>query len=142
MSDEKDIARIVIVTAQHGEKYLGHIPAEVPDPIAYVRDKAADGKPIMLEEVLLLASQLQTETDARGAIKSVGRFNLLVSVDLVEGALSKLNVIPSAWYFISENPGSEKVLDELIQVSKRNAEEAARVSSAIKAGIELPNRGR
>jgi len=134
----KDKKRAVIVTAQHGEKYFGHLPKGVTDSVSYVEKKVADKQPIELHEVMLLASQLQTDTDPRGNIRSVGRFNLLVPVDLLPGPMPKLRLVPSAWYFVSENPEIEEELEQLVEISARNLEQAKKVTAAMRAGITLP----
>lgn len=126
----KDFERIVIVTAQHGEKFLGWIPGEV-DPVEYMEQKS-----IVLKDARLVATQQQPRMNARQEVVGISVLVALLPVDMFPGAVPTMRLNPSTWYFPSENVKTKKQIERLINAAEQN--EVA--SQAEEAGIHLPGR--
>jgi len=81
--NEIDWKRLVVVTATHGEKYLGYVPLEVEDPTAYIDEHATAITPVRLCGARNLVSQVQPNIDERGRMVGMGRVLLLMPIDML-----------------------------------------------------------
>jgi len=86
---------LVIMSARHGEKYFGWIPTAKGDPQQYIEAQVNNQKPILMEEVRVLVSNLQVAND--------GAMMLLMPIDTFASGVEKLWVYPSSWYFPKDN---------------------------------------
>ncbi len=125
--------RVVIVSSYHGEKYLGEV--EGTENPHQVMDKAASEKgSVALKNARLLISQMRMNQTGGGQVQSIANMILLVPIDMSPGALEKINVMPSSWYFPISTPSIQKKIEELIQ----GAEDNEKVNSAIESGLHIP----
>jgi hypothetical protein len=133
-----DWKRLVVVTASHGERYLGFVSQEIEDPVAYLDSHATALTPIRLYQVRNLVSQIQPSSDAKGRVV-IGRLLLLVPVDMMKGAMDSHRMIPSSWYFPVENgEDCQKRVREIL----KNAEDSELRASAVEAGLIVAAPGR
>lgn len=123
--------RLVVVTAVHGEKYMGWIPEEKGDPKKYMDDSRSNSLPIVLLEVRNYLSQAQPNVDPSGRVTGVAKMQVLLPLDMFPGALKKMSVLASAWYFPSDDPRCKKPISDLLEGARRNE----KMNSAIAAGI-------
>jgi hypothetical protein len=127
--------RLVVVTAVHGEKYLGWLACEDIDPKKYLEEHGQAGSPITLQDARNLVSQAQSNVDHQGNVLGVSRFLLLMPIDVLNGPLPSLQVIPSSWYFPGENGDDcKKKIGSLLSQA---VEQEARLSAAA-AGLVAP----
>lgn len=126
-----DWKRLVVVTATHGEKYLGYVPPE-EEPESYLDRHAEGQKPIKLLDARNLVSQVQPNINPDGRLAGMGRILLLMPIDMLKGALPVQRLIPSSWYFPFEN--GEYVQMKIQELLKHAEENEVRVSAA-EAGI-------
>ena len=132
-----EYTHLAIVTSQHGEKFIGYVPAIEKFPAAYIAKCVEDNIPIVLNEVRLFVTQVSPEMSREtGQILGVKTFAALMPVDVFSGPMETLHVRPSSWYFASEVPSLKKKLDMLLDAAVKN--EA--VSQARDAGIHIPGR--
>jgi len=141
--------RLVIVCAQHGEKFLGWVPPHneleemgCESPKDYLRRHMLNGSPAELRDVRILASQLQATPDGRGGIAAIGNLMVLMPVDMFPRGMEKHYVRVSTFYFPSDNedcrPLVKNLLKDAIQMEARRELQKAKASAA-EAGIEVPN---
>lgn len=123
--------RIVVVTALHGEKYLGYVPGEVKTPSEYIRDRCSQRLPITLEDARTLVSQVQV-----GPRGEIGRMLLLMPVDFWPGPIPSINIVPSSWSVPADNEQAKKQIEKLLQ----HAEENESRFSASEAGLVVDHR--
>jgi len=126
--------RMAVVTALHGEKYLGWIPEEMGDPKKYLDENCTAGKPVVIHDARNLMGQAQPNIDARGNILGISKMLLLMPIDAMNGPLPVINVISSTWYLVPENDSVRKKFEELLNAS---VETEARLSAS-DAGIHIP----
>lgn len=108
--------RLVVVTAVHGEKYLGWIPLTIENPKQYLTDCAQNRLTVQLQDVRNLISQISENQ------RGVSKVTLLMPIDMVEGPLEHLDVVPSSWYFPGETGGDghKKKIEDLLEFSVEN----------------------
>ena len=135
MKEQTD--RMVLITAPHGERYLGVVPPRYGDIKAYVADCAQKQNPIELYQVRRFHAQSNAEVTPSGKMMGVKTFAALLPIDLFSGPMSTYYVLPAAWYFPFESPEATRKIEQLIDVAERN-EQANR---AAEAGIIVPGRG-
>lgn len=124
--------RLAIVTATHGEKYIGYIPKDLGDnPKAYIEDQTMHGLPVILEEVRNVIAHIQPNFSQRGEMLGMGRLILLMPIDMWTGPAARIQVRASSWYFPADN---EKVKPH-IEKMYRSAEENEAQLAAAEAGI-------
>lgn len=136
----KDInwSRLAVVTAIHGEKFVGWIPEEAGDPKKYLDEHGLAGKPIELQDVRLLVGQATPSIDQRGNIVGISKMLLMMPIDVMNGPMTLMHIIPSVWYLVPENEAIQKKIEDLLNNS---VETEARLSAA-DAGLHLPGIGR
>lgn len=127
----RDWERLVVVTATHGEKYMGWIPKSKGDPREYMDISRQKNLPVELEEVRNYLSQIQPNTDRAGRVTSMGKMQILVPIDMFPGALKRLSVLASSWYFPSDDPNCKKPVGSILEGARRNET----VNQAVAAGI-------
>lgn len=125
---------LVVVAATHGEKFLGWVPNDVGDPKRYLEERGRAGLPIRLQDVRNLVGQATPSVSRQGDIVGISKMLVLMPIDMLNGPLPAHNVIPSSWYFPTEN-GDEckKLVEDLL---KQAVETEARLSAAA-AGLHL-----
>lgn len=122
--------RLVVVTAVHGEKYLGWISKDKGDPRKYMDDSRKNNRPVVLTEVRNYLSQAQPQV-SQGRVTGMAKLQVLMPPDMFPGALKKMSVLASAWYFPSDDPSCEKPIAEMLEGARQNE----KMNSAIAAGI-------
>jgi hypothetical protein len=80
---EIDWERLVVVTAKHGEKFVGMLPTLDVSPKKYIEDKAYEHGPVELSGVRVLAIQTRAVADARGQPVGIQRTPLLLPMDVL-----------------------------------------------------------
>ena len=127
----KDFERIVVVSAQNGEKFLGWVP-KGEDPKKYMENES-----IVLHDARLVATQHQPKMNARQEVVGVSVLVALIQVDMFAGAVPNLRLHPSTWYFPFENEATKGQIAKLIEAAERNE----RVNQAAEAGLYVPGAG-
>lgn len=129
-----DWQRLVVVSSMHGERYLGSVSWTVSDPKKYLEERGQAGLPIRLHDVRNLLGQVSPRVDAEGKLAGFSRMMVLLPLEMINGPLPELYVIPSSWYFPGEN-GDEckKLVTKMIE----EAAEAEIRASATAAGLHL-----
>ena len=127
----KDFDRIVVVTAQHGEKFIGWVP-EGEDPAKYMESPT-----VLIKNARLLATQQQPKFDARQNVVGVSVLVAMIPIDMFPSAMPNLRVHPSSWYFPFENRETEKKIEQLLAAAERNEG----INRAIDAGLSVPGVG-
>jgi hypothetical protein len=135
--NQPDLSRAVLATAINGEKFLGFVPAKIEDPTEYMSSFFEDHQPVVLENVRVLISQAQANQAPDGSIKGVRLFMALLPIDMFPGPAGKMNINVANYYFISDNPGVVKKVEQLIAAAEANEQ----VNRAMESGIHLPGRG-
>ena len=125
-----DLTRWVIVTSNHGEKYVGKIPDGVPNGAAYFEGCVEEKRPVQLTEARLMLAQYGM-SNQDGGIQTMVAF---VPIDLSDGPMEEINVMPSSWYF---PPTAPSVIEKFKRLLKA-ADEAEGMNRARQAGIHLP----
>lgn len=125
-----DFERLVVVTASHGEKFLGEVP-DGKDPQDYLENES-----IILHNVRLLATQHQPKMDARQNIVGVAVLTALLQVDMFPGPVPVMRLHPSSWYFPTENEEAVNKLKQLIDRAEANETK----NRAQDAGLVVPGR--
>ena len=135
--NDQDFNRTVVVTASHGEKYLGFIPMDVTEsPQVYVEKLAMNRTPIVLENVRILMGQMTARQDAKGSVIGVQTFIALMPIDVFSGPVGKFHTLVSSWYFPSENPETRKKIERLIDAAEKNEQ----CNKAVEAGLHVLGR--
>lgn len=127
----KNWEQLVVVTAVHGEKYLGWIPKDKGDPKKYMNDSRRNNVPVVLTEVRNYLSQTQPSADRAGRVTGWQKMHILLPLDMFTGPMKKMSVMASAWYFPKDNPDSARAVEELLEGARKN--EA--INQAVAAGI-------
>ena len=125
-----DLTQWVIVTSTHGEKYVGRMPSEVQDGAEYFNHCISEHKPVQLSEARLMLAQYGMGGQD-GGIQTMVAF---VPIDLSDGPMKEINVVPSSWYF---PPASPSVIEKFERLLKA-AEDAEAANRAREAGLHLP----
>jgi hypothetical protein len=130
-----EFSHLVVVTSQHGEKFLGYISNDGTSPKRYVEECVKNNEPIALHEVRLFACQVQPEMSREtGQLMGVKTFATLLPVDVCTGPMECLSVRPSSWYFVRDVPSLQKKIEQLLDGAKKN--ELA--NQARESGLILP----
>jgi hypothetical protein len=132
---EIDWERLVVVTAKHGEKFVGTLPEQEDDPKKYIEDRTYEHGPIELSNVRVLAVQTRAIADSRGQPVGIQRAPLLLPMDVLNSPAQSVHIVPSTWYFPVENREAKDNLAGLIH----QAEEMEARASAEAAGIITPS---
>jgi hypothetical protein len=132
---EIDWERLVVVTAKHGEKFVGTLPEHESNPKKYIEDRTYEHGPVVLSNVRVLAIQTRAVADARGQPVGIQRTPLLLPMDVLNSPAAVVYVVPSAWYFPADNKEAKDNLAGLIH----HTEEMEARSSAEAAGIVAPS---
>jgi hypothetical protein len=114
-----DWDRLVVVSATHGEKFMGEIPPEENDPEEYLDHCLRTSTPVELHRVRNLISQVQPQVGARGQLEGMGRILLLMPIDMMSGPLSVMKLQVSSWYFPKDSECKRKI-DELYAHAEKN----------------------
>lgn len=132
-----DVDRLVMVTSQHGEKFLGSIPSSVGDnPKQYIEDCATKHIPIILENVRIFHSESNAQMNQAGQVMGIKTFAALLPIPLFSGPVERMHLLISTWFFPSETPSGSKRINELLEAAEKNE----KVSQALEAGIHIPGR--
>jgi hypothetical protein len=131
-----DFPRMVIVTASHGEKYLGFAPKTCQNPNTYIGERAQNREPIELHDVRILMGQMTARQDAKGSVTGVQTFIALMPIDMFDGPVPVFHTLVSSWYFPSENVESQRKITQLIGAAEKNE----MANKAVGAGLHLPTR--
>lgn len=134
--NDQDFNRAVIVTASHGEKYLGFVSKECQNPKQYIDNLALSKEPIELEDVRILMGQMTAKQDSKGSVTGVQTFIALMPIDMFTGPLGKFHTLVSSWYFPYENPETRKKIERLIDAAEKNEQ----MNRTQEAGLHLPGR--
>jgi len=131
-----DLTKWAVVTAAHGEKFVGQVPADVESAWEYLFEAASNRQPVRLVNARLMLSQYGTSpTGLGGGIQTMVAF---IPIDLADGPMEEINIVPSSWYF----PGTtDDIVDKFTRLLKaaEDAEESNRTrQSAARANITLP----
>jgi len=111
--DEDFFDRLIILASRHGATYLGWLTG-TGDPGQHIENCCKEGHPVELEDVRILASQLQTIPDQAGNVM-VNNMMLLIPIDTNARGLSSLKVLPSSWYFPKDNPDCQAPFKKMFQ---------------------------
>jgi len=123
--------RMVVVTAVHGERFHGWVPMSKGDPHEYLADCASKGRPAEIHNVRNLIGHKEPKLDAMGNFVGMASMMSLMAIDMFPEAMPTYHIIPSCWYFPTENDGAKKPMKALID----NAEQNEVRNRAIAAGI-------
>ena len=129
--DIKGWDRLVVVTAAHGEKFMGWVPEAYGDPRKYIANRREENKPILLHEVRNYLSQAQPQMGPQGQLAGVAKLQVLIPMDMFPGAIAEMHIFPSCWYFPSDNDGCKKPISDILELALQNE----KINSAIAAGI-------
>ena len=136
MTKKLDLTRWVVVTANHGEKFVGQVPEDVKSPSEYFQEKVAARQPVVLHGARLMLAQYGAAPGGMGnGIQTMVAF---LPVDLADGPLEEIHLYPSSWYF---PPSVESIIEKFERLLA--AAEAAELNnsrrlSATRANIILP----
>ena len=108
---------LVIMSARHGEKFFGWLPQGL-DPQSYIEQQIREGKPVLLEDARVLASQLQTRDDGSGNMM-LNNMMLLMPIDTFREGIHKLWVYPSTWYFPKDNEKCQAGIRRLYEMARK-----------------------
>jgi hypothetical protein len=123
--------RMVVVTAVHGEKFMGWVPKDKGDPKKYMAEQREKNQPAILHEVRNYLTQAQPNINAAGQLAGVAKLQVLLPLDMFPAALQEMHVLASCWYFPSDNDGCKKPIQDLME----NARQNEKINDAIAAGI-------
>jgi hypothetical protein len=131
--------RLVIVCAQHGEKFMGWVPPEVEDPRKHMLECTDKGLVCELRDVRILASQLQAIPDRSGGISNL---MVLMPVDMFPRGMQKHYIKVSTFYFPSDNEDCKHQVKALIEnaIQMEARRELLKIKkSAEDAGLIVPD---
>jgi hypothetical protein len=136
--------RLVVMTAQHGEKFFGWVAHPTEDPEQYIESRIAEKKPVLLEDARLLVSQLQVMNDSRGN-PVLNNMMLLMPLDSFVSGVENLWVYPSSWYFPKNNEKCQGKIKDLFRAClemelAKAAAEMNLVIPGLKANLPPPGR--
>ncbi len=136
MTEKLDLTRWVVVTASHGEKFVGQVPSDVKSPSEYFKEKVAAREPVVLHGARLMLAQYGTAPGGMGSgIQTMVAF---IPIDMADGPIKEINLHPSSWYF---SPAVESIIDKfkrLLSAAEEAEANNSRRLSASKANIVLP----
>jgi len=127
---------MVVVTARHGEKFLGWVNPDEKDPKAYVEKCVVANRPVELHQARILVSQLRAQEGPDGNAM-VGNILFLMPIDMFSGAIEKCPVMASSWYFPSDSPDCRKSIVGLLE----NARQMEVRRAAVEHGISIVGPG-
>jgi hypothetical protein len=126
---ELDLTRWVIVTSNHGEKYVGQFPVDEDNGAEYLKNAVKNSLPIVLTEARLML--VQYGMGGEGGVQTMAAF---VPIDLSDGPMEEIHVMPSSWYFPPTAPSVINKFKRLLKASE-DAETANRMRES---GLHLP----
>jgi hypothetical protein len=133
--EELDLTRWVIVTSNHGEKYVGRLP-EGENGTEYFNTAAQDRMPVRLHGARLMLSQHGAGPE--GLASGIQTMVAFIPIDLADGPLEEINVVPSSWYFPPTDPGVIDKFTRLLKAAEEAEENNRQRMSAARAGISIP----
>ena len=125
---------MVVITARHGEKYIGELESE--DLKRYMNSRISNGEPVELLNARSLIAKSQPIGTPSGEIVGLKNFVCITDIDMSIQPIPMLYVMPSVWYFVGHLTNIHKHLDQLFQ----EAEDNEKANKARSAGIHLPGR--
>ena len=134
--EELDLTRWVIVMSNHGEKYVGQVPEDTftngghGSAHAYLQYAVKNHEPIALHNARLMLAQYGMGGQ-EGGIQTMVAF---VPIDLADGPMEEIHVVPSSWYFPPTVPA---VIDKFKRLLKA-AEDAEDANRMRQSGLHLP----
>jgi len=129
---ELDLTRWVIVTSNHGEKFVGQIPEGVRSNHEYFIQASNHHTPVTLHNVrLMLAQYGSPQGNLAAGIQCMVAF---IPIDMNEGPVEELHVVPSSWYFPETVPSVVNKFKRLLSA----AEDSETRNRARQAGIAMP----
>ena len=131
---EVNLDRAVIITAAHGEKFMGWIPKDKEDPKRYLDQCVARSEPVELHNVRNLIGHTQQQGNRFVKIMA------LMAIDMFPAALPVYHVVPSCWYFPVDDEVCAKQVRALLKTTDANeANNKALTAGIIPAGVgDLP----
>lgn len=138
--EELDLTRWVVVTSNHGEKYVGQIPPDEKDGRTYFYTSVEHGWPVRLHGARLMLSQYGAGPE--GLSSGIQTMVAFIPIDLADGPLEEINLIPSSWYFPPTNPDIIDKFTRLLKAAEEAEESNRQRMSAARAGITIPGVGR
>lgn len=125
--EELNLTRWVVVTSQHGEKYVGMIPEHVENAAQYFIEAVEKRQPVALHNArLMLAHYGAQGGNLNAGIQTMVAF---IPIDLSDGPMEEINVVPSSWYFPPTSPSVISKFKRLIKAAE-DAEQANRIRQA------------
>lgn len=128
--EELDLTQWVVVMSNHGEKYVGQMPADVENGYEYFEQASNHRTPVTLTNARLMLAQYGMGGET-GGIQTMVAF---VPIDLSDGPMEEIHVVPSSWYF---PPTAPAVVDKFKRLLKA-AEDAEAANRARESGLHLP----
>jgi hypothetical protein len=138
-SDPNFLDRLVILASRHGATYFGWVTG-LDDPERTLANCIREQQPVQLEDVRILASQLQTIPDREGNVM-INNMMLLLPIDMNPRGVALLSVYPSGWYFPKDNPDCQKAIKKIFDgaLQMEMAKAAADMNiSIVGPGTRLP----
>lgn len=131
--------RLVVVTAIHGEKYLGWVPSEIEDPKKYLDEHGWETRPVVLTDVRNLIGQASPNVSPQGKLLGFSKVMLLMPLDLLDGPIARYHILPSAWYFPGEHGDDcKKHVEELLHQAVENEAQMSARSAGLHLAGTLP----
>jgi hypothetical protein len=128
-----DLARLVIVTAVDGTRFIGHIPTVCyHDRLNYMERKC-----IKLCDVRMLVTKVQMMNAAGSSSSAVSSIAFIVPIDVASSPLPSLHIRPASWYFPCEFAETKEKTLQLLDLCINNEKE----NKAREAGIVFPREG-
>lgn len=117
-----DWEKLIVATAQHGEKYIGETTLDETELTGCMEHK----QPVLLRRARMLITQLQINQGPGGQVLGAGTLAFVMPVDGAQGPLERLWIDVSSFYFPKSNPVIQQALEGLINVclaaeAKQNA---------------------
>lgn len=105
-----DWDKLIVVVAQHGEKYIG----ELEHQRGYIFECMTEGRPIQLKNVRQLITQLQIRQNPNGDVMGAGTMAFIMPIDGAEGPIEEMWLDVAAFYYPKENQVTQTVLEGLL----------------------------
>jgi hypothetical protein len=131
-----DLTRWAIVSSTHGEKYIGNIPGDVENGAEYFNSAAKAKTPVRLQNVRLLLTRYGAGAAGIGA--GLQTVVALLPIDLCDGPLEEINVVPSSWYSIPTTTDVVSKLKRLLDAAEKSEENNRLATAAKNANLTIP----
>ena len=135
--NERPWSHAVVVTALHGEKYLGWIDSKEDKPRDCIELCVEESDPLLLLDVRILATQIQQGRDPKTGQMVTGNMVFLMPLDAFPSACPSLKLLISSWYFPVDEKDCLKIIQQLLVDCKRIEEINTAARSAAAAGITI-----